>query len=555
MTHSIRRPVLGLLLCTSALLAPGLVHARASGGESAPEVDELVVRGRYIPEVMRETSEVTSVVTAEDLQRQGDDTAAMALTRLAGLSVVSGKFVYVRGLGERYSSAMLNGSPLPSPEPLQRVVPLDLFPSNVLASVNVQKTYSVNYPGEFGGGLVDLRTVAIPDEPFLSFGASLGANFETTLKRGVTHHGGDLDWLGVDDATRKLPSALRAAIQTGKRIDSTNFGDAELQVIGQSFENANINVLQNLGDVPFNGSFDVSGGRSWSLDWGTLGFVAVGGFDSGWSTRRAVQQEGVVSLDGLAVQEDLRSFSTQNDIVINALVSGALEMDNHTLQWTNFYVRNVTKETRSVEGESARASNYIRDDHSAWYQRELFDTQLTGQHVFGDLDVNWRGAYARTERDAPYERQVRYRLVDGTYLHNPQSDANFIRFGELEDTAASAALDVRYRWDNPWFVDTTLSAGVAWLDTDRFSDQRAFRFTTTTTPPLSFQMQRVDYLYSDFNIGPNGLILREVTGSDGAAAYEAGLTTRAAYAQFEGEVLPAVRLTLGVRYEEGEQTV
>ncbi|MFC3078128.1 TonB-dependent receptor domain-containing protein [Phenylobacterium terrae] len=557
MTHS-TRPLLGLLLCTSALLAPGLVHAQASGQAAPPaegEVEELVVRGRYIPEVMRETSEVTSVATAEDLQRQGDDTAALALTRLAGLSVVSGKFVYVRGLGERYSSAMLNGSPLPSPEPLQRVVPLDLFPSNVLASVNVQKTYSVNYPGEFGGGLIDLRTLAVPDEPFLTVGASIGANFETTLKRGLTYYGGDLDWLGVDDGTRKLPSAVRAAIETGRRIDSTNFSDAELQVIGQSFQNANINVLQNLGDVPFNGSFDISGGRSWALDWGTLGFVAVGGFDSSWSTRRATQQEGVVSLDGLSVQEDLTSFSTQNDIVINALVSGALEMDNHAIQWTNFYVRNVTKETRSVEGESARASNFIRDDHTAWYQRELFDTQLTGEHEFGDLEIDWRGSYARTERDAPYERQVRYRLVDGNYLHNPQSDANFIRFGELEDTAASAAVDFRYRWENPWFTDTTLSAGLAWMDTDRFSDQRVFRFTTTTTPPLSFQMQRVDYLYSDYNIGPNGLILREVTGSEGAAAYEAGLTTRAAYAQFEGEVLPAVRLTLGVRYEEGEQTV
>ena len=103
------RPLSGLLLCTTALMAPAVVFAQAADG---PEVQELVVRGRYIPEVMRETAEVASIVTAEDLVRQGDGTAAEALTRLTGLSVVSGRFVYVRGLGERYSSALLNGSPL-----------------------------------------------------------------------------------------------------------------------------------------------------------------------------------------------------------------------------------------------------------------------------------------------------------------------------------------------------------------------------------------------------------------------------------------------------------
>src|SRR5690606_2073311 len=109
-----------------------------------------------------------TVLTAESLQRAGDDNAAVALTRMSGLSLVSGRFVYVRGLGERYSSALLNGSPLPSPEPLQRVVPLDLFPSNILASVVVQKTYSASFPGEFGGGVIDLQTVAVPVTPFFS---------------------------------------------------------------------------------------------------------------------------------------------------------------------------------------------------------------------------------------------------------------------------------------------------------------------------------------------------------------------------------------------------
>jgi hypothetical protein len=545
-----KRPIAGLLLCTTALMTPAL----AWGQET--EVEEIIVRGKFIPEVMRDTSEVASIVTAEDLVRQGDGTAAEALTRLTGLSLVSGRFVYVRGLGERYSSALLNGSPLPSPEPLQRVVPLDLFPSNLLAGVSVQKTYSVNYPGEFGGGLIDLNTIGVPDEPFVAMGVSFGMNSATTFKPGLTYYGGGLsDRLGVDDGTRELPLLIRRGIETGKRIDSNNFDSATLTAMGRSFQNANINLLQSTNDIPFNGSFDISAGGSWVMDWATVGVVGLFGYDSSWTTRDATQQAGVVSLDGLSLLEDLVSSSTQNDVVLNGLTQIGLELDNHQFKWTNLYVRSVTKETQSVEGDSSLASNYIRDDTTAWYQRELINTQVTGQHRFGDLEILWRGSYARTERDVPYERTIRYRRVNGEFLHNPQLDANFIRFSELEDKTSGAGIDFRYRWVNPYIADFTVSAGYAWYDNERISDGRVFRFTMNFTPDLNFQRQRVDFLYSDFNIGPNGLILREVTGSEGAAAYGASLITHGLYLQGEGEILPAVRATAGIRYETGTQDV
>lgn len=555
-----RCPLIGLLLGTTALLSPGFAIAQTPPPPAAApeetEVDEVVVRGKFIPEVMRETSEVASIVTAADLVRQGDDTAAQALTRLAGLSVVSGRFVYVRGLGERYSSALLNGSPLPSPEPLQRVVPLDLFPSNILAGVTVQKTYSVNYPGEFGGGLIDLKTIDTPDEPFIAMGFSVGGNTETTLKRGLTYFGGgDSDSFGVDDGTRELPLLIRRGIESGKRIDSSNFSANELTAMGRSFQNANINLLQSTNNIPINGSFDVSAGRSWTMDWGNVGLIGIFGYDNGWSTRTATQQAGVVSLDGLSITEDLLSNSTQNDIVLNGMTQVSVELDSHKVKWTNLYVRNVTKETRSVAGDSSLASNFIRDDSTAWYQRELINTQLAGEHEFGDLTITWRGSYARTERDVPYERSLRYRRVNNEFLHSPQLDANFIRFSELEDKTSGAGIDFAYRLDNDLIADFTLSGGYGWYDNERISDSRVFRFTMNSTPSLNFQRQRVDFLYSDFNIGPDGLILREVTGTEGTAGYTASLITHGAYIQGEGEILPALRATLGVRYESGKQDV
>ncbi|MGH8286419.1 MAG: TonB-dependent receptor plug domain-containing protein, partial [Steroidobacteraceae bacterium] len=212
--------------------------AQDATAPAGQEIQEVVIRGENIPEPMVTTAEISSFLLPEDLQRQGDDTAAAALRRVTGLSLNQGKFVYVRGLGERYSSALLNGSALPSPEPLQRVVPLDLFPSNIIENVLVQKTYSAKYPGEFGGGLIDMQTVAVPDKPFLTVSFSTGGDTETTFKDGITHYGSDRDFLGFDDDTRDMPSALSEAVATGRRVDVSNFSPEELQRMGHSLVNA-----------------------------------------------------------------------------------------------------------------------------------------------------------------------------------------------------------------------------------------------------------------------------------------------------------------------------
>jgi outer membrane receptor for ferrienterochelin and colicin len=114
MTRTLRT----LLLASAALTTAHSAFAQTPPPGEGTEVEEIIVSGRFIPDVIRDTAEVANFLSVEDVQRAGDDNAAQALTRITGISLVSGKFVYVRGLGERYSQALLNGSPLPSPAPL-----------------------------------------------------------------------------------------------------------------------------------------------------------------------------------------------------------------------------------------------------------------------------------------------------------------------------------------------------------------------------------------------------------------------------------------------------
>ena len=346
----------GVLLATSAMIAPGLAFAQT---ETAPTqqtpaeqaepatVDEIVVLGRYIPEPNRESSEVAAFLTSEDLERTGDSNAAAALTRVTGLSIVEGRFIYVRGLGERYSSALLNGSPLPSPEPLQRVVPLDLFPSSILDGVTVQKTYSPNFPGEFGGGVIDLHTIDAPADPFFTMKLSLGGNTESTGKENLIYYGSRTDFTGFDDDTREVPGQIAIAFDTGLQINRANFSADELQAMGQSLVNAPLRLLQR-EKTPIDGGLELAGGFSQDTGLGTLGVIAVAGYDNSWRAREGVQEEGQFQGEDLVPVSTYAVQSNQNDIRLNFLGGLSLSTDDHEVKWTNLYVRNTTKEARST---------------------------------------------------------------------------------------------------------------------------------------------------------------------------------------------------------------
>jgi len=563
-----RRSLSALLIATSALIAPSALAqepvAETGATDQPPseqpvledelegERDVVVVRGSYIPEPLQDTSEVAAFLTGEDLDRQGDSNAAESLTRVPGLSIAEGRFVYVRGLGERYSSAVLNGSPLPSPEPLQRVVPLDLFPNSVLGGVMVQKSYSVEFPGEFGGGVVDLSTIDLPDEPYLEASMGFGANSKTTLQTGYTHNGSDSDPLGFDDGLRKIPFRIREAWNNGQRISATNFTPIELQDMGHSLENAKLRLTQRNDSIPLDGSADIAAGNIFDIGDNRVGIYGAVGYDNGWKTKDGIQQGGRVetSLGQIQVKDDYNYTSTDNNVGWNALLGAGLQFGEHEVKWTNLWIHKASKETYRRYGFDEGAGSNVLTERTARYERELYSSQLAGAFDFGDLDISWRAAFAQTAREAPYEWEVRY-VFDDTidrYLYDASSRVrNQTNFSDLTDEVGSSGLDVSYSLPNPGVRDTVLSAGIAHLDNSRKSDSRTLRFTPAVGLPLAVQQSRVDYLFADYNINPDRFVLAETTNAFGA--YNASLEVFGAYAKVDMEPIPFVRTSFGVRGE------
>ena len=549
---------------------------------SAPGVDtaaggDIVVVGRNIPNSVRSTAQVINVLSSADIARTGEGDIAGALTRVTGLSVVGNGYVFVRGLGDRYSSALLNGSPLPSPEPLRRTVPLDIFPTTIVGSALVQKTYSVNYPGEFGGGVINLTTKAIPDENFVTIGASGGIDTQTTGKLGYTYYGSKTDWLGYDSGERKVPGFIRNAINGSGIIPTAQVAQ---------LSNARTSLLQRNSDIPANWSGDVNVGLVGDLGAGRIGMIATGSVSNTWRTRATLQQD-TISDDG-TLRNDFDTVITDNRAVVNGMLGFGYEFDENRIRWTNVYIHDTLKQGRASAATvyNNSSGNPLFQQNTNWFERQLIETQLVGEFKpVDDLSVDVRGAYANSKRNSPYERQFIYNCntsynvsgsnsVGGSQLSCPgvwEASNSFGRpatvvFSELDEDLYSGQADVSYKLssDRPF----TLSAGYYYSQNERTSIRLPFSYQTASgnAPPFPCNLYRPDYLLSPdvLNGCPvattgtpasNAIQLRFDAGQNGSTQYDASLRIHAGYVQAEAEAIDGVRAIIGVRYETAKQEV
>ena len=600
-----------LLLFTSALVAPSVVLAQtapapepaqetppaataeaaaptqttpdASAEQPAQEVPEVSVPGaapevtvtaRRSGNISRSTPQVVSILSSADIARTGEGDIAGSLSRVTGLSVVGNGFVYVRGLGDRYSLALLNGSPLPSPEPLKRVVPLDLFPTSIIASSLVQKSYSVNFPGEFGGGVINLTTKSTPKKPFLSIGGSIGADTRTTGQLGYTHFGSASDWLGYDNGTRDVPPALQAFFDSGNRISNLSTiaqnttallagPTGGQQTIAAQLINPRTAIAQRNKAIPPNWSANITGGKSWDVGSdATLGLIATAGFSSKWRTRDITQQTAN-ALNLSSLDRNFERVVTDNRAVVNGLVAVSLDFGKNKLRWTNLYIHDTLKQTRiGIGSENADSPGVtFQDQDTGFYARQLIDTQFVAEmKLTPELNLDFRAGYANSRRDAPSELSFTYSRSNAAndpygalFLNtlNVGRDAGSatIAYSKLNEDLFSTGVDVSYKIA----PELTATVGYAFSDTNRRTDRRSFLFQGNGNIPQAVSALRPDLLLAPSVIRFYGIGL--VDNEGGNPSFRARLRNHAGYLQLQADVTPELGVNVGVRYETARQSV
>lgn len=535
-----------------ALADEAIVDEAEEPEVSLPGGNTIIVTGRINRDPTRDSTQVISVLSSEQIARTGEGDIAGALGRVTGLSVQGQGFVFVRGLGDRYSLAMLNGLPLPSPQPLSRVVPLDIFPTSIVASSLVQKTYSASFPGEFGGGVINLTTRAIPDESFLSVSGGLSGDTETTFHNGLSFYGSDFDWFGFDDGARDTPQALQDFYDSGLRMSDAG---VDQQEIAKQLGDPNLILLQRIDQLPVNWSAGLTAGTATDVGSdGRLGVIATASISNKWRTRDITAQTAFADL---TLDTDFNDLITDNRILVNGLIGVGFEIGDHVIRWTNLFIRDTVKQAGLSQGTDFQSDNDIQQQQTTWQERQLINSQLVAELEFGDLGVDLRGGFAQTSREAPFEYEFTYVRQnsndelgdDFINVLDRQTGSASVVFSDLTEDLWFGGIDISYPLTD-WLSATV---GYSYTDTDRYSERREFLFNASTSFPDGVGLLRPDLLLGDAVIDAFDIGLIETTQSD--PAFQAELTIHGAYGQARIEALTGLAVDLGLRYETADQSV
>ncbi|HYI11396.1 MAG TPA: TonB-dependent receptor [Thermoanaerobaculia bacterium] len=502
-----------------------------------------------ILETRRQSAVVSDSISAEEIRRTPDSTAAGVVERLTGVTLIGDKYVFVRGLGERYSGTIINGSTLPTTETEKRVVPLDLFPARLLESVNIVKTYTPDKPGDFGSGLVEMTTTEFPGAAALKI--TIGSAYTNATGSGFRDYAGGLGRFG--DGGQPIPSSIPSDILRRRTIlDPNGFTAEELQGFGRALAGD-----WSGGPVTTaapNTDLAVTFGRTF----GNLGVVLSGVSNHGYDSVNERQSFFGVD-DGELVPYNDYDLDTNRETATTGFVGNLSYRltDSNRLSLNSVLTRDASGETRFQEGLQSGTGGNIRDYRVRYQLEEVFSSRLRGEHNLagpglGSL-IEWSAARSTATNDSDLRESV-YRETDpGIFsLETGYADSGKIEFHALDDRVEQAGVAYSAFFAAPqgnW--SGTLKGGIDLMDRTRDFGARRLRFVAGSNLNLDLQATP-DEIFVAGNIGPNLFEIREFTGVNDA--YDARHTVDAGYLMSD-VTFGKWRLIGGARYEQSEQGV
>ena len=576
MKNNLRVRLAAVLAAATALA--GTARGQEAGGgavtaPTAPVVEEVIVLGKFIPDEKRTTSEVSNLLDAEALSLLADTSVGDALSRVTGLSLVGGKYVYVRGLGERYSSTLLDGARISSPVPFQKTVPLDIVPNSIVRGLLVQKTFSPSYPGDFSGGVVLIRTKATPEENYASVKVQAGGNSETTGGDGLSYHGGGSDNWGFDDGTRNIPDNIK--VLTSEQFEATPWPQSA--GLGASFHN--FWHIREKDKLKPNWTGDAEGGYRYDFNNGmSVGVLAAGKYSNDYQNRdKDFRRYEFTGVDGGSTQTvDYRQFTTRQTINWSGFLNLGLELnDNHSVQFSQVILRQTDDETQQFRGLSSEddvtSGTEVVSYRLQWTENYIRSTQLKGEHYFdlGGFDqmrVAWRAVDGAATRDAPDTRTYTYAQnsqgLEEVVTPGRQAEGDLREvfqapdrtFSKLRDEIEEYGVDAEVPFALGG-MDVTVKAGWSNYERTRASRSRFFRFDLTSFAPSHIGLMTPEQLFGLDNWGKRYLDVRDFSAGAANASgifpfADSGEETSAYYGGIDAQITPRIRLAVGVRQEE-----
>lgn len=429
-------------------------------------IEEVVAVGTYVPSTAtaqeRDSSAVLDSIGAEQFSRFGDSDAAAALKRVTGVTVSDGKYVVVRGLSERYSTIMLNGASLPSPDPSRRVVPLDIFPSTVLDGIDVQKTFTPDVYADSTGGVVKLKTKKFPSEFEGKLSVSTQYNDGTTFEDRELQQSQSLDFLGFGSGgDRELPSGISSSDSSAEIADKVGELPDNLETESQTIL-PDLSLELSMGDTLVdNGSY-------------TLGYTASVRYSNEWNAEDREQNSYSFSeSEGLILADALEQDRTENDINLGGGISFGLIHDSGEYSSNTMLLRQTHSESNIRRGIESEQDQEIIETDLLWLERQFLLQQFTGEHVFGsdfETELKWQASISQATLDSPDERRYRYERETDDSASAPYRllwSAMDRTYSELTDDNLDASVQASTYMFNDDSMSLSLNYGLSMFTRER----------------------------------------------------------------------------------------
>jgi len=525
------------LSASAVQLAEIAVTAQAERGTVNRALDE-----------QRNAVNIVNSVSAEQIDKSPDGDAGQAIQRVSGVTVQDGKYVFVRGLGERYTTTTLNGTRIPSPEPERKVVPLDLFPSGLLESITTSKTFTPDQPGDFSGAEVNLKTREFPAQQVMNFSVSAGLNTGATGKNIFRAPRVGQEWLGVAGSERQLPDGLRAA------GDLRGITPEEQNSLIASFRNA---WSAQPDDGTPNGGTSMSLGGEGPFLGHPVGYLGSFSYSYTQEVRndetRGLAKNGTVPGTALPFNT-YEGSGGRNSVLWGGMLNLSTRIgEGSKISFNNTYTRTADNEATVLTGDNEEFSQFnpLTFTRLEFIERSVRSNQVAGEHLLGDKHlINWSVTSSGVNRDSPDRSDIGYTSIpDASGTLVPRTWVGQQRFAtrtfsELQESSWDLAGNYRLTLGSST-LPVQLKLGGDYRDTDRDADTRAYDIINVQLDDAQRSVAPEE-IFTDANAESGDFTLH---ANANGGRYTAAEKIAAGYAQIELPLGDRLQLIGGARVE------
>ena len=472
-------------------------------------------------------------IGAREMAGKGISNVEEGVKKITGVSVASAGQLIVRGLGDRYSITTLNGLPIASPNPDNKLVPLNLFPSSTVQNITVSKVYNAETYADYSGAHIDIATKVNIPEDFLEISLNTGGSVNTIFRnRYQMDRGGSLF----------RTSRLESQVLDMPLVDFDEYVKSN-DIFNSSFAVKRKTALPSLGGT-------LSMGKNFNVGGQTLSILISANLSNDDQNVSEAFQRTLEATGN--IQSDFTYDSYSQTLKTSALgYVGYTLRESDRIGYTFFYARNADDTYQLRNGEDAEG-HLLTGSNNVTHVYSLQNHQLNGLHFMLDskIEMDWAASYGRTGSYEPDRRQVMYIREDGAlklFKLNRQETMRY--FGSLDEDELNADIGLKWKWGD----NNHLKAGISYKDKGREYMGTRFYYNLNRLDPEITDVFDTDSFLNQGNVGSGNIVIeRKKQPKD---SYRAGTDILAGYMTADLYPTENLLINLGLRYEYARQWV